>query len=83
MTNDPQSCRTIVIFNGWTSLVPSVGKAALADDEDTGAHFQLLRAYQLTGQTDLARQALVDYQRAREGSGQAKRMTEAGGITAP
>jgi len=58
-------------------------KAALVAGEDTGAHFQLLRAYQLTGQTDLARQALVDYERAREAAGQATRMAEAGGVTAP
>ena len=58
-------------------------KAALADDEDASVRFQLLRAYQLTGQADLAREALVDYQRAREAAVQAKRMAEAGGITAP
>ena len=58
-------------------------KAAVTAGEDTGARFQLLRAYQLTGQADLARDALVDYQRARQSAEQAKRMAEAGGITAP
>lgn len=58
-------------------------KAALADDEDASVRFQLLRAYQLTGQEDLAREALVDYQRAREAAVEAKRMAEAGRITAP
>lgn len=58
-------------------------KAAATTDEDASAHFQLLRAYQLTGQADLARRALGDYQRARQSAEQAKRMAEAGGITAP
>jgi predicted Zn-dependent protease len=58
-------------------------KAALNDDEDASVRFQLFRAYQLTGQADLAREALADYQRAREAAVQAKRMAEAGGITAP
>ncbi len=58
-------------------------KTALTADEDTSARFQLLRAYQLTAQVDLARQALLDYQRARQSGEQTKRMSEVGGITAP
>ena len=58
-------------------------KAAVTTEEETGARFQLLRAYQLTGQADLAREALVDYQQARQSAEQARRMEEAGGITAP
>jgi predicted Zn-dependent protease len=37
-------------------------KAALTIDEDGSGHFQLLRAYQITGQADLARHALAEYQ---------------------
>ena len=44
-----------------TESIPHL-KAALAIDEDGSGHFQLLRAYQITGQADLARQALADYQ---------------------
>jgi tetratricopeptide (TPR) repeat protein len=58
-------------------------QAALPSDEDATIHFQLLRAYQLTGQTGLARQALTDYQRARTSSAEQKRMEEGGFITPP
>ena len=58
-------------------------QAALPSDEDATIHFQLQRAYQLTGQTDLARQALTDYQRARTSSVERKKMEEGGFITPP
>lgn len=58
-------------------------KAALPSDEDATMHFQLLRAYQLTGQTGLARQALTEYQDARNSSAERKKMEEAGFITPP
>ena len=58
-------------------------KAALAADEDTSTRFQLLRAYQLTGQMELTRQALADYQQARALAERTKRLEEAGEITAP
>ena len=58
-------------------------KAALAGDEDASAHFQLLRAYQLTGQTELSRQAGAEYQEARRSAEEKTRMEEAGGITQP
>ncbi|HXJ11372.1 MAG TPA: tetratricopeptide repeat protein, partial [Candidatus Limnocylindrales bacterium] len=58
-------------------------QAALPSDEDAAVHFQLLRAYQLTGQTALARQALTAYQEARTSSAQRKKMDEGGFITPP
>jgi predicted Zn-dependent protease len=41
-------------------------KAALAADADGTLHYQLSRAYQATGQTELARQALAEYQKLKE-----------------
>ena len=58
-------------------------QAALPSDEDATVHFQLLRAYQLTGQTGLARQALTAYQEARTSSAARKKMDEGGFITPP
>ena len=58
-------------------------QAALPSDEDATTHFQLLRAYQLTGQTDLARQALTAYQQASTSLSERKKMEEGGFITPP
>jgi tetratricopeptide (TPR) repeat protein len=58
-------------------------QAALSSDEDAAIHFQLLRAYQLTGQTGLARQALTAYQQARTSSAEQKKMEEGGFIKPP
>jgi tetratricopeptide (TPR) repeat protein len=40
-------------------------RAAVPSDEDGNAHFQLFRAYQETGQVQLAKQALAAYQKLR------------------
>jgi len=40
-------------------------KAALAADEDGSLHYQLARAYQATGQPDLAKEMLADYQKSQ------------------
>jgi predicted Zn-dependent protease len=58
-------------------------KIALAEDEDTSAHFRLLRAYQLTGQTELAAQARVEYQAALKLAEAKLRFEEGGDITEP
>jgi tetratricopeptide (TPR) repeat protein len=58
-------------------------EAALPSDEDATIHFQLLRAYQLTGQASLARQALTAYQEARTSSAERKKLEEGGFITPP
>ena len=58
-------------------------QAALPSDEDATIRFQLLRAYQLTGQAGLARQALTTYQEARRSSAERKKMEEGGFITPP
>jgi predicted Zn-dependent protease len=58
-------------------------QAALPSDEDATIHFQLLRAYQLTGQPALARQALTAYEEARTSSVERKKMEERGFITPP
>jgi tetratricopeptide (TPR) repeat protein len=65
-----------------TDAIPHL-QAALPSDEDATMHFQLLRAYQLTRQTGLARQALRDYQAARTSSVERKKMDEGGFITPP
>jgi tetratricopeptide (TPR) repeat protein len=57
-------------------------QTALPSDEDATMHFQLLRAYQLTGQTGPAQQALTAYQKARTSSAERKKMEE-GGLIAP
>jgi tetratricopeptide (TPR) repeat protein len=58
-------------------------KVALAGDDDASAHFRLLRAYQLTGQAELAEQAKVEYQAALKRSEAKLRFEEGDGITAP
>jgi predicted Zn-dependent protease len=65
-----------------TDAIPHL-QAALPSDEDATIHFQLLRAYQLTGQASLARQALTPYQEARMSSAERKKMEEGGFITPP
>jgi predicted Zn-dependent protease len=40
-------------------------KAAIESDDNGSVRFQLFRAYQVTGQTDLARKALTEYQQFR------------------
>jgi len=52
-------------------------KASLPADEDGSRHFQLVRAYQLAGQPDLARQALAAYQAFRK-SLEARKIKEEG-----
>jgi len=58
-------------------------KVAISADEDATVHFQLLRAYQLTGQTELARQALADYRAFQKSLEEKKRIEERGEITPP
>jgi tetratricopeptide (TPR) repeat protein len=58
-------------------------KVALPGDEDASVHFGLLRAYQLTGQTELAAQTKVDYQKALRKAETKERLEESGTITAP
>ena len=58
-------------------------KVALAEDDDASAHFRLLRAYQLTGQTELAAQARVEYQTALKLAEAKLRFEEGGDITGP
>ena len=56
---------------------------ALPADEDGSGHFQLLRAYQITGQTELAKQALLEYQAFRKSAEEKKRLEEGYQITRP
>jgi len=58
-------------------------KLALAADQSASTHFQLLRAYQLTGQTALAEQAKLEYQEALRIAETKDRLEEGGAITAP
>jgi predicted Zn-dependent protease len=58
-------------------------KAALPEDEDATTHFGLFRAYQLTGQTDLAAHAKVEYQEALSAAETNQRLQETGAIGAP
>jgi predicted Zn-dependent protease len=54
------------------SAVPHL-KAALTLDEDGSLHYQLLRAYQATGQAELAKQAMEKYQEIQKANEAAKR----------
>jgi predicted Zn-dependent protease len=47
-------------------------KVALTSDEDGSLHYQLARAYQATGKSQLAKQILLDYQKIQESSTAAK-----------
>ena len=58
-------------------------QAALAEDTDGDTHFQLFRALQLTGKTDLAKQAFADYQQFRASLSQKERKEQLEAITAP
>ena len=74
--------QTLLSMGKASQAIPHL-KAAVVGDEDGSAHFQLLRAYQLTGQTELAGRALAEYQEARRLAEEKTRMEEAGGITQP
>jgi predicted Zn-dependent protease len=58
-------------------------RAALPGDSDENIHFQLLRAYQLTGQTNLAARALAEYRDARSAAEQRRRLEEGTEISPP
>jgi tetratricopeptide (TPR) repeat protein len=58
-------------------------KVSLAADDDASAHFRLFRAYQLTGQTDLAARAKVEYQSALKLVQSRSKFEEGEEITAP
>lgn len=57
-------------------------KTAVLQDEDGNAHFQLFRAYQLTG-SSLAKEAFADYQQFRASLEQQRKIEEGSQITAP
>ena len=46
-------------------------KAALAADEEGSLHYQLARAYQATGQPDLAKEMLADYEKTQRSAAEA------------
>jgi tetratricopeptide (TPR) repeat protein len=58
-------------------------RAALVEDSDGDTHFQLFRAYQLTGEADLSKQALADYQQFRTSLAQKERNNQQQTIAAP
>jgi protein O-GlcNAc transferase len=58
-------------------------KIAIASDEDGNSHFQLFRAYKLSGNTQLANQALAEYQKLRASVERTKAVEEGSQITAP
>ncbi|HEY7302817.1 MAG TPA: tetratricopeptide repeat protein [Bryobacteraceae bacterium] len=58
-------------------------KAAVLHDEDGNAHFQLFRAYQLTGNSLLAREALAAYRQFRTSLDQQRKIEEGSQIKAP
>jgi tetratricopeptide (TPR) repeat protein len=58
-------------------------KTAIASDEDGNAHFQLFRAYKLTGNDQLASHALAEYQKFRASVERTKAVEEGSQITAP
>jgi tetratricopeptide (TPR) repeat protein len=48
-------------------------KAALSTDEDGSLHYQLARAYQASGQTELSQKVLAEYQKMQRSSSESKR----------
>ena len=58
-------------------------KTALGSDEDGSIHFELLRAYQVTGQTEPAKKALAEYQAFRKSAEENKQIEQGSHITAP
>jgi tetratricopeptide (TPR) repeat protein len=58
-------------------------KRAIPEDHDGNTHFQLFRAYQLTGQSDLAAKAFADYHRFRDSLENDQRSQAGTHITAP
>lgn len=58
-------------------------KAALPGDDDAKTHFGLFRAYQLSGQPELAAHAKVEYQEALRAVETNERFQETGAIGAP
>jgi len=58
-------------------------QAALVEDSDGDTHFQLFRAFQLTGKAELAKQAFADYQRFRTSLLQRERNEQPSTIAAP
>lgn len=53
--------RALVLTNQQAEAIPHL-TAALSVDQDGSIHFQLARAYQSTGQAELARQMMLKYQ---------------------
>jgi len=72
-----------LLQTGEASLAIPHLKAALPADEDASTHFRLLRAYQLAGYVDLARQAKVEYQNALKLADARARLEEGNDITEP
>ncbi len=59
-------------------------ESVLGNDDDGSLHFQLARAYQASGNTEKARQAMAQYQAIQQKSEAAKRdLEEKAQITAP
>lgn len=58
-------------------------KAAIAGDEDGNAHFQLFRAYQRTGQVELAKQTFAEYQNLRASAAQRRAVEDGSQIPPP
>src|SRR5262249_31723354 len=58
-------------------------RAALAEDEDASVHFALLRAYQLTRQSELATQSKVEYEKALRSLEAKEKLEEGSAISAP
>jgi len=58
-------------------------KTALGSDEDGSTHFELLRAYQVTGQADAAKKALAEYQAFRKSAEENRALEQGSHITAP
>jgi len=58
-------------------------QASLAEDSDGDAHFQLFRAFQLTGKEDLAKRALADYRKIRAAHSQKDQNERPTPITGP
>ena len=72
-----------LLQTGKASEAVSHLRAGIATDTDGNTHFQLLRAYQLMGNTEMARKAMVEYQEFRSSIEEKKAAEDGAGITPP
>jgi tetratricopeptide (TPR) repeat protein len=71
-----------LLLNKPDQAIPYL-QAAIPDAKDASSRFQLFRAYQLKGETELAKQALSDYRNFKKSLEEQRRFEDGSQITAP